>query len=442
MKRRHVLELATLLGTWSLLGQEAKAQTAAPILVLIYLGGGNDALNTVVPLNQYSVYQSVRPTLALNRNSLIALDRTVGLSPALSSLLPHYDNGDLALLVGVGVPTLNPSDSLDLTSDTASLFAHDNQRSVWSTGNLQDVGQYGWLGQYLVGQPNLNPLSAFVGTPTLPQMLSAPNFYPAGAVRTLNSYGVSLGGSTGTEVAARQAVYQKVLSYARGQSTLNAVLAGAAVTWMDETTQVEPVFNSAGNYIPSVPYPNSGSTGNLSSQLLNVAALIASGQGPQFYHCQQTFAGYDTHTNQDTNPNTSNNHQALLQEFADAVNAFYTDLINQGLSSQVMILTYSEFGRRPAENSDGGTDHGIAGLSFVLGGAVRGGIYGSYPDLSSIIKSTNPVIQDNMPTTPGLEFYNVYATILERYLGLTPTQVTTLFPNLPSDTPLQLINFL
>ncbi len=428
MLRRHVLKLAGLTGmslglNWQ---QPSLAQTDpdGPILVMIYLLGGNDALNMVVPVDQHSVYKSVRPQLHWPLSDLLILDNTVGLAPPMEPLYKYFNSGELALLVGIGVPDA-----------TTSLFAHDNQRTVWCTGRIGGEEQQptqndpGWLGTYIANYANVavnDPLYSFQGSDDIPQLLRQTGVFPAGAVRDLDFYQIQVGGRTPTEQALRQQIFQQIIS--RDRSTFRPSVEYAA-QWLRGEQAVSEVFDAALAIGTDVSYPDT----DLGRQLADVAALIASGAPTPVHYCE--FFDFDTHANQ------NDTHPALLADLAQSIDAFYTDIKNRGLHNRVVLITYSEFGRRPAENSALGTDHGLAGTSLVLGGNVRGGVYGAYANLSRVIQNIDvQPFKDNMTTTPGMDFLSVYATILERHLGLDPAITPTLLPAIAPGY--QLLNFL
>ncbi len=395
MKRRHLLQWASAASLWAMThGRPAQAQTINdPILVVIYLKGGNDALNTVVPNDvEYSTYQAVRPTLAWDQGDLIPLDNKVAFAPPLAPLYKYHQQGKLATLLGVGVPR-----------NTLSLFAHNDQRTVWDTGDIVSMNptNIGWMARYLqnVGLSN-NPLIAFNGVAEIPQVLGAEGVFPTAALRGLDAYALHLGGVSAAEEKKRQDVLKLILQVPP------RTLIKPATQWMSFADEVKASFDQALGYQPTVAYPAC----DLGRQLEDVAALISSNAGQRFFYCE--LADFDTHDDQNST------HPGLLSDLATSIDAFWTDMQNQGLTQRIVVMTYSEFGRRPTENSSGGTDHGMAGVSFVLGDQVIGNIYGSYTPLSYVVKNVDVApFYDNIATAVGMEFYNMYATVLSKHMG-------------------------
>ncbi len=400
MQRRQLLQFASLFSLSLALNSPARANTEDPILVMVYLKGGNDALNTVTPIDnvQYPAYQTMRPNLAWPLADLIPLNSTLGLAPPLEPLLKHFDAGQLAVLLGTGVPRTTPS-----------LFAHNDQRTVWETGNVTSITptQKGWLAQYLtnyLGGSN-NPLLVFEGTAEIPQLLSSDTLYPTGAMRTLDQYGIDLGGLTPEDQQLRSTVFNRILGYAPRSLTLYPT------QWLRYGNTISDSFDLAAQTEPTVAYPAS----DLGRQLESVGRLIQANTGQRIFWCE--LADFDTHADQ------NNNHPGLLADLAGSLDAFWTDMGNLGLHNRVVVVTYSEFGRRPSENSALGTDHGMAGMNFVLGGKVKGGVYGSYTPLNWLVGLRyTPPFYDNLATTAGMEFYNIYATILQKHMGLVNVQ--------------------
>lgn len=373
------------------------------ILVIVQLEGGNDGLNTVVPYTD-PLYVDPSPTalrvkLQLPVPSLHAIDALNALNPQLPDLASWFGSGNLAILHNVGYP--NPDLSHFVSTDYW-------QQGTIPSGPISD--ERGWLGRFFdltcTGMPNVDPLTmAGVGQSKIPGTLAA-NTYTSPAIEDISTYIINGGVSTSPTLKAARinaihalndvATFDPVIDYI--QKTENAAEASIAA--------VQSI-----SYTPPVTYPNSklGRDLRLCAQLIHTAGVT-----PRVLHVRQS--GYDTHSNQvgSSNPLTGD-HATLLGVLNGALHAFMSDLQMTGELDRVLIMTFSEFGRRVAENSSFGTDHGTASSLFVLGGApLIGGVYGGQPDLVHLQKG-------NLIQT--IDFRNVYAEIIQRWFGGNPAPV-------------------
>jgi uncharacterized protein (DUF1501 family) len=359
------------------------------ILLVIQFLGGNDGLNTVVPYAD-ARYHSLRPTLGLaeadlkddqGRSTIISDE--LGLHPSLGKIKELYDQNKVAIVLGVGYP--NPSDSHFTSSD------------IWHTANLEARGQ-GWLGRYadlaLVGHGELPLVSS---TDLLPRSINANQVVPV----NLNSSSVSkYAFQTDPQLTAGRAGQVALLNANNSRSFPDGsyldLIGKVGISAMRDADQVKQAVD---NYHSPVTYPPNFYAANL--QLL--VKLIAS--VPEVSVLYVTFTGFDLHAKQ------ADDHARLLTLFSDNVRAFYDDLTAQGLADNVVILQWSEFGRRTAENGSKGTDHGAASSIFVIGNPVRGGLYGEQPSLAAADLDDVGNLKFNV------DFRSVYATILDKWLG-------------------------
>jgi len=358
------------------------------ILVVIQMGGGNDGLNTVVPFADDAYYRA-RPTLAVPAKDVLRLNDATGLHPSLAALRDLYDRGAVALIQGVGYP--NPSRS------------HFRSMEIWHTADPEGrVVRYGWIGRYFDSKCPIceQPTVGVNVGPSLPLAMQAssgqgialqtpetfqwmPSLRGIGAqeeldlFRLLNAPGPSASGEAET------------IDFLR-HTAMNAVLSS------------ERVREAVGKYRGGIQYPNS----RLAASLKLVAQMIAGNLPTKVYYAHMT--GFDTHAAQ------RGAHEGLLRELAEAVAAFIRDLEAQGNASRVLVLAFSEFGRRVAENGSGGTDHGTAAPLLLFGGGLRGGLYGQQPSLTDLVDGD---------LKHAIDFRSVYATILERWLGADPAAI-------------------
>lgn len=367
----------------SFLTQSAYAGAPLPerdrtILVLIQLAGGNDGLNTLIPYEDDRYYK-LRPRLAIDRREILPAYDGFGFHPACTSMLELFKEGQLGIIQNVGYPNPNRS--------------HFRSSEIWETAS--DSNEYvstGWLGRYFDnscnGTPEDEDPNGIHVTDQLPQLFLSNNPH--------NLFGLSRAG------LRRKGQGSSLLDDLMETPALGDNVKFLQHTMMDALVTEKHIRNITVGYRPMVDYPAS----RLSASLRSVAAMITAGLSTRVYFVSQ--GGYDTHTNQAQTQNR------LLDELSESMAAFQHDLQAHGLQDQVLTMTFSEFGRRPAENSGGGTDHGTAAPLFVMGGKLRKHILGTPPSLNVGPK------QDLVYST---DFRRVYATILQNWLNCDSAQV-------------------
>jgi uncharacterized protein (DUF1501 family) len=366
-------------------------------LVVVYLGGGNDSLNTVVPY-QDPFYYSRRPTIAIPAGQVLQIGsdtsgRTLGLHPRLTGLHSIFNEGRLAIIQRTGYQNSSRS--------------HFQGFDIWGTANPSTPTATGWLGRYLESVP-ADALAGWCTTREVPRALlsrtvSVPGIAdargyifasPNNAVEGLNERAAA------TRIASHVAVERPHLAF------VNATAEGVFDT-LDRVASV-------GAYAGTVAYPNNG----FAIALRTVAGSIVRGTGTRVYWVQT--GGYDTHASQGALGGGA--YAGLMGTFGDGLAAFYTDLRNQGLLSDTLVLQFSEFGRRISENGSGGTDHGAAAVMMAMGGGVRGGIYGTAPSLDPDIN--NPTLENGAgDVRHETDFRAVYARVLDNWLGASSTAI-------------------
>lgn len=354
-------------------------------LVVLYLAGGNDALSYLIPYSDPDYYRR-RPTQAIAANETLNIgqDRNgtkLGLHPSLTGLKNIYEQGNSAIVQRVGYQ--NASRSHFLGND------------IVSTADLMQHKGNGWLGRYMDTLPGpIDPLFGWNTQFQLPraffsQSVQVSSIADPNAFVYYNPWNEV---KTATQLAAIQQESDTLKHLS--QTAYNAL------STLDRVKAVAP-------YKPSTEYP----TTKLGESLKLVASAITSGVGTKIFWVQM--AGFDTHSNQGTRQGRFNN---LMLELDQAVFAFHNDLQNQNQLDNTLLLQYSEFGRRIDENGSGGTDHGAAGLMNLVGGSLKGGLYGT-ASKSLAKNNTNPDLENKgFDVRPDVDFRAVYAEILEQWL--------------------------
>jgi uncharacterized protein (DUF1501 family) len=394
MKRRNFL-LAAAAGLAVVAEPDhvfARALAQAPVpglpgsdgrcLVLVNLYGGNDGLNCVVPHGDAAYYQ-LRPGLAIAASDVLAIDARVGLNPGMRSFKALYDKGMVAIVQGVGYP--NPDHS------------HFRSTEIWQTAAPDRYQHTGWLGRYF-DEAGLSKANLFKGVAlsrVLPEALVS-NGTDIPAIPGLGQYALMANRNQVARNAFRRQAHDGSLPFD------SPYLAHVMQIEGDAQRSSEELPKLVAGYTTKAAYPATG----IGRSLALAAQIVGSNLGTKVIYVEH--GSFDTHVNQKTIQNS------LLSELSSAIGAFYDDLAAHGNDRRVLTLTFSEFGRRIEENGSRGTDHGEASPLFMIGGAVKGGLYGTPPNLAT----TN---MGNVRYT--VDFRSVYATVLERWLGRSSVSV-------------------
>ncbi len=363
--------------------------TADPrrILVVVQLSGGNDGLNTLVPFGD-PAYYSLRSSLAVSPSDVLPLSDTVGLNPNLAALKPLWDSGNLAVVQGVGYPNPNRS--------------HFRSMDIWHSARPDSFERSGWLGRYLDACQcgDSTPLPAIsVGDNLNTMFWTDATLVPA--VANIGAFTFRTETNYKNDRQVQLKTLQNIYSQAGNWPTYEGLIRKATLKALAGSDQLQ---SAAASYRSSVVYPS----GNpLATQLQMVAQVIAGDLGARLFSVQM--GGFDTHANQ------YGQHESLLAQTASALAAFQEDLVGLNRADDVVVLTFSEFGRRPLENGSGGTDHGTAEPMFIVGNKVRGGLYSTYPSLSDL--------DDNGDLKFSVDFRSVYAGVLSQHLSIDPAPV-------------------
>ena len=365
-------------------------------LVVLYLSGGNDALSTLIPYKD-PFYYSRRPTIAIPALNVLQIGvdsagNALGLHPRLTGLRSIFDDGRLAIIQRTGYQNSSRS--------------HFQGTDIWSTANPGNSVGAGWLGRYLDAlPPPVDPLTGWSTLRDLPHALLADHTGVA-AIPNASGYVISSPNSGTAEqtrtrngvaaIASHVPLDRPHVSYVNG--SVNSVL------------QTFERVATVGAYLPTVTYGTDG----LSLGLKAVAGAIVKGVGTKVFWVQ--IGGFDTHAAQGTNPNNGA-YSTLMGTLNAAITSFYNDLRNQSLLDSTLILQFSEFGRRIGENGSFGTDHGAAASMMAVGGLVRGGVYGTAPNLNPAGNGGGTLENNGNDVTYETDFRSVYAQVIDNWLG-------------------------
>ena len=348
------------------------------IIVLLQLSGGNDGLNTIIPIED-SLYYNARPSLGIKKEDAVHLNYLTGMHPSLQPLKSLYDEGMVAVVQNVGYESPNRS--------------HFRSTDIWlSASDSNEVIDDGWVGRYLA------------------KVL--PDYYP---INPEHPMGIQIGssqsallectcqGTMGISFESPNQFYQLINGSTADNDPPPNTVAGNQLKYIKEIAALsikyaEVIKETADSVENKATYPNS----SLGRQLAIVAELIAGGLETPVY--LTSAGGFDTHANQ------AGNHANLLGSVAQAIEAFQTDLKLLEIDDKVILMTFSEFGRRVNQNGSGGTDHGTAAPLFVIGRNVYGGVYGPNPDLADL--------DNNGDIKYKYDFRQLYATLLTQQLGM------------------------
>lgn len=362
-------------------------------LVVLYLAGGNDSLNTVVPYTD-PFYYSRRPNIAVPAGQVLqigadAAGRALGLHPRLAAYRDMFGRGRLAIVQRTGYENSSRS--------------HFQGADIWGTADPQSTSGTGWLGRYLDTVRANDVLSAWNTTRETPRALVARTI-GVPSISDPQGYSASSPNSGATAAAEREVAMRVAASPAPGRPAL-AFVDSAALGAFDTLDRVAAV----GKYRPAAAYPNTG----LGLALKMVAGAMAGGVGTRIFWVST--GGFDTHAGQGNGG--GGGYANLMTTLNDGVRAFVDDLTNQGLIDSTLVLQFSEFGRRISENGSQGTDHGAAGTVMAFGGGVRGGLYGTAPVLDPA--AGNPTLENGGGDVHfETDFRAVYAKVLDGWLGV------------------------
>ena len=369
-------------------------------LVVLNMSGGNDSLSMLAPYND-PFYYSRRPTIAIPAGQILQVGTdsskvALGLHPRLTGLKSIFDQGKLALIQRTGYP--NQSRSHFLGTD------------IWSTADPNNSTEFGWVGRYLDSLPSpVDPLVGWNTTSSLPHVIQGKTAVPA--IASPSGYAFS-SPNTGAEASAERSTAVRIASHVPVDRPELAFVYG---TSQDALATLDRVATVA-TYTGTATY---AANNGFAQALKAVAGAMVRGIGTKVFYV--TTGGFDTHSSQNVNA-TGGAYYNLMGTLNDGLLAFYTDLKNQGLLDDTLILSFSEFGRRITENGSNGTDHGDASVMLAMGGKVNGGLYGTAPNLN--LDPKNPTLENSAgDVTFETGFRSVYAQVIDNWLGTDSTKL-------------------
>jgi uncharacterized protein (DUF1501 family) len=364
----------------------APAPGAPRALVVLQLSGGHDGLNAVIPYGD-GLYYQMRPQINIPADKVLHLDDQVGLHPNLTSFKNLFDQGQLAILQGVGYPNPNRS--------------HFRSMEIWHSARpAGPAPDQGWLGAFMseIYKVGDSPFECVNFGTSVPQALRTQEA-PIAALQDTTSFQFLVDRRLPSMKDPLLKTFGQVATKPAQKSPATEMVAR---NWDATTTGVAALSGVSEKYQPKAQYPNNP----LAKTFQQVTQMLTSELGTRVVYLQ--LGGFDTHANERPQ------HATLMTQMADSLAAFQSDLDGHGLGDRVVTMLFSEFGRRVKENGSQGTDHGAAGPMFVVGKSVRGGLYGDHPKLNDL---------DDGDLKFGIDFRSVYATVLEGWLNASAQEV-------------------
>jgi len=354
-----------------------------PVLVVLQLSGGNDFMNTIVPFTN-PLYYDNRPNVRIAEDQVMPINDHLGFNPNMPGLKNLYDEGKVAIIQGVGYPTPNRS--------------HFRSMDIWHTCEPEKMADEGWLGRAIRElDPNKeNVLTGVNFGRGLPRALAAPKV-PVASVGSLESYGVL------TTIEKEEARAEAIDIFARMYSPaigLGPVMDYLSQTGMDAMSGADTLATATIKYSSTVEYGSS----SMSQYMRNIAQVHCAELGTRILYTTAPYNSFDTHATQ------LSAHAGLCVNVSQTVTDFMDDLKEQNARDNVIVLLFTEFGRRVHDNGSG-SDHGAGGAAFVIGDAVKGGLYGEYPSLEE-----DKLVEGDLAFNN--DFRGLYSTLLEDWLGL------------------------
>jgi len=355
-------------------------------LVVVQLTGGNDFMNTVVPYAD-GLYKDFRPVVGIPNERVLPIDDYLGFNSDVRPIKDLYDLGQAAIIQGIGYPNSSRS--------------HFRSMDIWHTCEPDIVATEGWLGKTVrILDPSTdNPLTAVSFGRGLPRALTAQEVMVT-SVGDLDTYGLMSGIEAKEQRTQALDLFKRVYTPAIGSGMVQDYLGRTGV---DVIRGAELLKKAPQMYKSTVEYGDNP----IASSLRDVARVHLAGLGTRVFYTQH--GGYDTHANEVPT------HPKLLTDLSTAIGDFFQDLKDHNADQNVALLVFTEFGRRVKDNNSG-TDHGSGGGAFVIGPRVNGGLFAEYPSL-------DPSEHDNGDLKHTYDFRGLYSTLLERWMGIDPTEI-------------------
>ena len=352
-----------------------------PVIVVLQLTGGNDYLNTVIPYNDPH-YRDNRPAVGVAEDRILKINDNVGFHPEMAPMQRLYDQGKVAIINGVGYAN--------------SPRSHFRSMDIWHTCEPDKLGTEGWLGRVTKDlDPNKeNVVTTVSFGPSLPRALALPGV-PVACVDDLDTFGML---PTISETEQRNKILDRFTRLYSPTIGSGFVMDYLGQTGLDSLKAADILKVAPAKYNSSIEYPDT----TLARKLRGIAQVHMADLGTRILYCDH--GSFDSHSNQ------VGMHDKLWHDVSSAVESFFDDLRENNAGENVIMLLFSEFGRRVHDNGSG-TDHGAAGAAFVIGEGVKGGEYGEYP-------STNIEDLEQGDLVPNTDFRSVYTTIAENWMGL------------------------
>ena len=352
-----------------------------PVIVVLQLSGGNDYFNTVIPYTDPR-YMDNRPAVGVTEDRVIKINDKIGFHPEMGPLKHIYDQGNLAIIHGVGYQN--------------SPRSHFRSMDIWHTCEPEKLGTEGWLGRAVRDiDPNKeNVVTAVSFGPSLPRALALPGV-PVSCVDDLDNFGMLTGI---TEQQQRTKIIDRFSRLYAPTIGTGFVMDYLGQTGLDSLAAADILKAAPQQYSSNVEYPDTP----LGKKLKGIAQVHMADLGTRVFYCDH--GSFDSHSNQ------VGMHDRLWKDVSEGVASFFEDLKEHNVGDNVIMLMFSEFGRRVHDNGSG-TDHGAAGVAFMVGENVKGGEYSEYP-------STAPEDLEQGDLVPNQDFRGVYSTILEDWMGM------------------------
>ena len=352
-----------------------------PVLVVLQLSGGNDYMNTVIPYTD-PLYRDNRPAVGIADEDIIRINDELGFHPSLRVMQEMFDQGNLAVVHGVGYPD--------------SPRSHFRSMDIWHTCEPDKLGTEGWLGRATKEiDPNKgNVVTAVSFGPSLPRALALPGV-PVACVDDLDSFGLLTGIS---EVEQRDKILDRFTRLYSPTIGAGAVMDYLGQTGLDSMKAADILKVAPETYSSDVEYPDT----TIAAKLKGISQVHQANLGTRVFYCDH--GSFDSHSNQ------VGMHDKLWTDVSQGVESFFDDLREHDAADNVIMLMFTEFGRRVHDNGSG-TDHGAGGVAFLVGDPIKGGEYSEYP-------STRPEDLEQGDLVPNLDFRSIYTGILEDWMGL------------------------
>jgi uncharacterized protein (DUF1501 family) len=359
------------------------SNTKDPVLVILQLSGGNDALNTVIPYSD-PLYRDNRPKVGIPEDQVLPINNSIGFHPAMGPIKKLYDEGKVAIIQGIGYP--KPSRS------------HFRSMDIWHTCEPEKVGDEGWVGRAIrdLDPKKENVLSGVNFGRGLPRAMAVAGV-PVASVGNLETYGVLTGIEAEDQRTMALETFSRTYSPMLGKGP---VLSYFAQTGLDALKGADILSTALDNYTSSVKYGSD----DVAQYMKNIVQTHLAHLGTRVLYTTAPYNSFDTHAGELAN------HTRLWTQTSQAIAAFYDDLKEHNATDNVVLFVFTEFGRRVHDNGSG-TDHGAGGHAFVIGDKVKGGLYGEYPSLEAGKLMEGDLHFNN-------DFRGTYATLLERWMGL------------------------